>query len=135
MRVLLKKISTEFCEKYNLYYLMAPQYVPYVDICNYIMSLNPLVNDKTCFSLDASEVLRNLNTQQLEHYHKWEAISYAVRHKGKSSKDVLSSRIEKILIDYNNIPVERKEKLKDYYNYKNSKLEEILGKQHNNIHL
>lgn len=130
-----EKISTELCEKYNLYYLMAPQYIPYVDICDYIMSLKPLINAKTCFSLDASEVLSSLNMQQLEHYYRAEAISFAVRHKAKSCEEVNSSRIEKVLIDFNSISDKRKKELKEYYDYKNAKLEEILQIQYKDVTL
>jgi hypothetical protein len=119
-----EKYSLEFCEKHGIYHQVAPQYLPYIDICNYIMRKYPKVNSKTIFSLDESDVLGLLEPEEQKKYHHAEMVSYAVRHKGKKAIQVLSTALEKSPINYSLIPSEKLEKIKQYYLEKNSKLQE-----------
>lgn len=121
-----EKFSNEFCQKYGLYYSIAPQYIPYVDICNYFIKQNPKINALTIFSLDEADCINCLNEYEKQKYYYSEAISYAVRHKNKKAEDVLSSHIEKVEIDLEKIPPERLAELQNYYNQKNIKLLETM---------
>lgn len=130
-----EKFSSEFCQKYGLYYSIAPQYLPYVDICNYFMEYNPQINSATIFSLDEVDCIGSLSAEEQQKYYSAEAVSYAIRHKDKKAEDVINSRIEKVQIDLDNIPQNRLEELKIYYEQKNSKLSETMQIQNNDFHL
>ena len=119
-----EKFSSEFCNKYKLYHQIAPQYLPYVDVCNYIMQRYPNVNSNTIFSLDEQDILGNLSYEEQEKYYTAETVSYAVRHKNIKAEDIINSSIEKIELDYSNILPERMDELKKYYFFKNSKFQE-----------
>lgn len=127
-----EKFSSEFCEKYGLYHLIALQYLPYVDICNFIMETCPNINKNTIFSLDESEVISSLTPEEQQKYYQAEAISYAVRHKERKATEVIDYSIKKIDIDFSQISSERFEELKKYYLFKNNKLQETLTLSSNN---
>lgn len=130
-----EKFSSEFCQRHDLYHQIAPQYISYVDICNYIMKNYPQVNEKTIFSLDERDVIGTLSAEEQQKYYQAEAISYAVRHKGKSAQNVDGSSIEKVEIDYSDIPKDRLEEIKMYYLMKNNKLGETNTITTENKHL
>ena len=122
-----EKFSLEFCQRHGLYHQIAPQYISYVDICNYIMDRYPQINEQTIFSLDERDVLGNLSHEERRRYYQAEAVSYAVRHKGKNANDVVASSIEKVEIEYSDVPKERLEEIKMYYAFKNNKLTETTA--------
>lgn len=130
-----EKFSSEFCQRHGLYHQIAPQYISYVDICNYIMDRYPQINEQTIFSLDERDVIGALSSIERQKYYQAEAISYAVRHKKKSASDVVDSSIEKVEIEYSGIPKERLEEIKMYYVIKNNKLKEINSITNENKHL
>ncbi len=119
-----EKFSAEVCKNNNLYYQMAPQYLSYVDLCNYIMENYPQINKSTIFSLDESDVINCLNKEEKEKYYQAELISYAIRHKGKNIQDIKSTRIEKLEIDYSQFSQDTLNELQNYYLNKNNKLKE-----------
>lgn len=119
-----EKFSSEFCQRHGLYHQIAPQYISYVDICNYIMDRYPQINEQTIFSLDERDVIGTLSPDERQKYYQAEAVSYAVRHKEKNANEVVSSSIEKVEIEYSDVPKERLEEIKMYYVLKNNKLAE-----------
>ena len=130
-----EKFSNEFCEKHGLYHQIAPQYIPYVDICNYIMAKYPQVNSKTIFSLDEGDVLKLMDPEEQKKYLQAEMISYAVRHKGIKAFQILDTSIEKTPIDYTLISREKLAKIQQYYLEKNSKLKEVESSSFEEKHL
>lgn len=130
-----EKFSSELCQKYGLYYQIAPQYLPYVDVCNYIMRNYPQINENTIFSLDESDIMGILNSEERQKYYQAEMISFAVRHKNRKAKDIVGASIEQIKIDYSNIPKARLEEIKNYYLMKNKKLQETSLLKTENKHL
>ena len=99
-----EKFSSDLCKKYNLYYQIAPQYIPYVNICDYIMKEHLSINSQFVFSSDEEKILDNLNEQERNLYHKYELISYAVRHEDIKRDEIVDYHIEKVDLsnDYNN---------------------------------
>lgn len=130
-----EKFSSEFCQRHGLYHQIAPQYISYVDICNYIMDRYPQINEQTIFSLDERDVIGTLNPDERQKYYQAEAVSYAVRHKEKNANEVVSSSIEKVEIEYSDVPKERLEEIKMYYVLKNNKLAETSTITPENKHL
>lgn len=100
-----EKISNEFCERHekkgeNFYHTIAPQYIPYVKLCNYIMNNCPNINYETIFSINYEDCLSQLSDTEKKQYLDAECISYAVRHKNINAKDILNTRIEKVQLDF-----------------------------------
>ena len=87
-----EKFSSEFCQRHGLYHQIAPQYISYVDICNYIMNRYPQINEQTIFSLDERDVIGALSSIEQQKYYKAESISYAVRHKKRVQAMLLTLR-------------------------------------------
>lgn len=99
-----EKISNEFCEYHekngeDFFHTIAPQYIPYVNICNYLMNKYPNINYQTIFSADFEECLSHLTEEEKKQYLNAECISYAVRHKKINPNDILTTRIDKIQLD------------------------------------
>lgn len=130
-----EKYSLEFCQRHGLYHQIAPQYISYVDICNYIIDRYPQINEQTIFSLDERDVICTLSPEERQKYYQAEAVSYSVRHKEKNANDVVGSSIEKVEIEYSDVPKERLEVIKMYYVLKNNKLAETSGITPENKHL
>ena len=130
-----EKFSIDFCQRHGLYHQIAPQYISYVDICNYIMDRYPQINEQTIFSLDERDVIGALSPIERQKYYQAEAVSYAVRHKKKNANDVVNSSIEKVEIEYSDVSKERLEEIKMYYVLKNSKLAETSAITPENKHL
>lgn len=97
---MVEKFSTEFCAKNNFYFAMSPQYIPYVNISNYILNNNP-ASLSTVFSTNYEEMLSYLNEEEKQAYLKAECISYAVRHKGIDPNQIKDVSIQKIELDNN----------------------------------
>lgn len=106
-----EKLSSEFCSKQEqlypgeYYYSVAPQYIPYVNICNYIMKTNSNINEKSIFSINYDNCLSGLSKEQIDAYKKAECVGFAVRH-GKEKinreikfEEVLSTRVDKITLE------------------------------------
>jgi hypothetical protein len=125
-----EKFAEEFCERNGLYYNVAPQYIPYINICNYVMESNPKINQNTIFSLDASECISQLPQEEQQLYYNAELVSFAVRHGKKetgekiNAEEVVGGYIELVQLD--ELSEESKEKIQSYYRNKNKKLQETL---------
>ncbi len=120
-----EKFSALFCERYGLYHQVAPQYLSYVDIIHYIMAHYPQINESTIFSLDESDVISTLTPEEQQQYYQAEMISYAVRHKKKKPEDVINTALEKVTIDFSDIPPDRLREIQHYYFYKMEKHQEV----------
>ena len=95
----------------------------------------PQVNENTIFSLDESDIMGILNSEERQKYYQAEMISFAVRHKNSKAQDIVSASIEQIKIDYSNIPEAKVEEIKNYYLMKNKKLHETSLLKTENKHL
>lgn len=99
-----EKISWEFCEQHeksgdDFYHTIALQYIPYVNVCNYIMSKNPNINIQNLFSINFEYCLLGLTEKERKQYFEAECISYAVRHKKQNAKDIIETKIQKVKLD------------------------------------
>ena len=122
-----EKLSNEFCSKQDqfhpgeFYHSIAPQYIPYVNICNYITQTNPNINIQNIFSINYETCLEDLSEEQRNAYKKAECVSYAVRH-GESkvgrkinATEVISTNVEKVDLDLliANMTIDQLEKLRE----------------------
>lgn len=130
-----EKYSNLLCEKYGLYHQIAPQYLPYIDVCDYIMSKYLSVNSNTIFSLDESDILSKLSDDERMLYHKYECISYAVRHRNIPREKVISSHIEHVDIDLSSLSSGEIGDLQNYYLNKNNKLAQTSSIEISDKHL
>lgn len=130
-----EKYSEILCKKHNLYYQKGPQYIPFVNLCDYIMAKYPSVNTNTIFSLDESDVLSYFNDWERNLYYDYECISYAVRHGEKKREDIASSHIESVDVDYSSLSQDEIFYLQDYYLEKNSKLAQTSSVERSRGHL
>lgn len=98
-----EKFSKDFCKKHealgeDFYFSPGPQTIPYIEICEYIMSKNPNININNIFTLNYEDCLNSLTEEERRQYKKIEPISYAVRHNVKK-EDIISAYTEKIFKD------------------------------------
>src|SRR5574344_751335 len=106
-----EKLSNEFCVEQEqlhpgeFYHSVAPQYIPYVNICNYMIQTSQSINKENIFSINYANCLETLTEEQQKQYKKAECISYAVRHGEDKIKrkilvdEVLSTSVEKVDLD------------------------------------
>jgi len=121
-----EKFSSEFAERNGLYHQIAPQYLPYVDICNFIMEHHEDVNENTIFSLEAHEIILRLTPEEQQEYYDAETISYAVRHRDLNADDIANTKIQIEELPYKISP-ERKKELMNYMLLKEQKFEETVA--------
>lgn len=92
---LVEKYSNEFCERHGLFYAKAPQYIPFVKISEYILNKGNN-NDVDIFNSNFEDLLNNLKPSEKEAYLYYEALSFAIRHKGMYINNIESVKVEKI---------------------------------------
>lgn len=95
---LVEKYSTEFCARNNFYSTIALQYIPYVNISNYILVKEPSLST-TVFSTDFEDMLNHLTEQERQAYLSAECVSYAVRHKDINPGQITNVKIEKVPLE------------------------------------
>ena len=96
-----EKMSGEFCKRHDelgedFYHTLAPQLIPYIEVCDYIMKKNSNINPNTVFKIDYQDCLNSLSREEKEAYQRAECISYGVRHKNLKREAIQSAYVEKI---------------------------------------
>lgn len=100
-----EKISTNFCEKYDIYYNLSPSYISFVDLCTYLMKKNSEIDVNFLFNNNYEEIFKLFSPEVLDCYKEVERYEY-----------VRNFQIDGEYIDPENIESSRNVLKSSYYN-------------------
>ena len=71
-----EKLSSEFCQKNNIYFSLSPSYIQFTKLCDYIMKNNPTVNEQFLLHNNYEGVLEKFSPEAREKYKEAERDEY-----------------------------------------------------------
>ncbi|MDD2518655.1 MAG: hypothetical protein PHG18_02065 [Bacilli bacterium] len=116
-----EKLSTDFCNKNNIYSSINPSYIQFTKLCDYITKVNPTVNKSFLIHNNYEGILNTFSDEAREKYKETERIEYLGNFKLKTQsgvkriineQEIVSSYNEKVesnLKDMSQIKTEKRE--------------------------
>jgi hypothetical protein len=71
-----EKQSSEFCQKSNIYYCPSPTYIQFTKLCEYIMKVNPNINEQFLMKNNYEGILESFSQEAREKYKETERTEY-----------------------------------------------------------
>ena len=80
-----EKLATDFCKRNNIYSTISPTYIQFTKLCDYIMKINPEVNESFLIKNNYEGILNKFSPEAREKYKKTERTEYLRNFKLKTT--------------------------------------------------